>query len=169
MSSEEDSVVYLIKLKTAVILNFFVLLSGIVLSPALQANPTSPVELNSELNVPVCYMETYDGRRLDLRNLCASESEEAASTCNSTTAELPIRNVRYDGNSVSGQVMNQTCKTVALVKVNYEVLDQQDNPIDNGFFYTEPSTIPRGNTASFGGAIVPGSKVNITHVEWSDG
>lgn len=157
------------KILPVLILHFSFLLSEAVFAPSLRANPTSPIELNSEVDVPVCYMETDDGRKLDLGNLCSPQSEEVTSSCTSDSTGMPVTNVRYDGNSLSGQVTNRTCKTVTLVRVNYEVLDQQGNPIDNGFFSTQPSTIAQGKTASFGGAIMLGSKINITYVEWSNG
>jgi hypothetical protein len=157
------------KILPVLILNFSFLLSEVVFAPSLRANPTSPIELNSEVEVPVCYMETDDGRRLDLRNLCSPPSEEVTRSCTSDSTGMPVTNVRYEGNSLRGQVTNRTCKTVTLIRVNYEVLDQQGKPIDNGFFSTQPSTITHGKTASFGGAIVPGYQINITYVEWSTG
>lgn len=150
------------------IIHFSLLLPGIVFSHPLLANTNYPVEPNSEVDVPFCYLDTTEGR-MDLRNLCGSQPEEASTcTSNADAAGMPISNVRYDGNSVRGQVTNRTCKTVTLVKVNYQVLDDQGNEIDNGFFEVEPSTITQGKTASFGGAIAPGSEVKITHLEWSD-
>lgn len=157
------------KILPVLILNFSFVLSEVLFAPSLRANPTSPIELNSEVDAPVCYMETDDGRRLDLGNLCSPQSEEVTSSCTLDPTGMPVSNLRYDGNSLRGQVTNRTCKPVTLVKVNYEVLDQQGNSIDNGFFYTEPATIAQGKAASFGGAIVPGSQINITYVEWSNG
>lgn len=147
---------------------FSFLLLGIVFSHPLLANTNDPIEVNSEVDLPFCYLDTTQGR-MDLRNLCGSQPEEA-NTCgsNADAAGMPISNIRYDGNSLRGQVTNRTCKTVTLVKINYQVLDEQGNEIDNGVFEVQPARITQGKTASFGGAIAPGSEVKITHLEWSD-
>lgn len=156
------------KLFSGLILNFSFLLSGILLSRSLLANPTYPVLPNSELDAPFCYMEMGDGRRVDLRTLCRPKLEET-NQCLSGAAGMPVSNVKYDGNSLTGQVTNQTCKTVQFVKVNYQVLDEQGNEIDNGYINTKPAKISQGQTASFGGAIAPGARVKVTHVDWSNG
>ncbi len=144
------------------------LLPGIVFSHALLANAQAPAVQNSNVDVPFCYMETADGRNLDLRNLCSPQPEATPSTCTSSAAGMQISNVKYDGNSLTGQVTNHTCATATLIKVNYQIFDDQGNQIDNGFIYAEPSTLVQGKTGSFGGAIAPGSKVNVTHVEWTN-
>lgn len=150
-----------------VIFSFFFLVTGIVLNRSQLANASYLVVPNSDVDAPFCYMEMADGRRIDLRNLCASKEDDT--TCTSGEAGMVISNVRYEGNSLTGQVTNRTCKSVNLVKVNYQILDNQGNEIDNGYIDTQPSIIPQGKTASFGGAIAPGAKVNVTHVDWSNG
>jgi hypothetical protein len=150
-----------------VIFSFSLLVMGIILNRSQLARANYPVIPNSEIDAPFCYMEMADGRRIDLRNLCVPKEE--VSTCTSGEAGMVISNVRYDGNSLTGQVTNRTCKTVNLVKVNYQILDEQGNEIDNGYIDTQPSRIPQGKTASFGSAIAPGSRVNVTHVDWSNG
>lgn len=150
------------------LLNFPFLLPAIVLISSLSGSAISLAIPISEVELPLCYMETVDGRRIDLKDLCPSGTEDVISDCSSGDAEIPITNVRYNGNSLRGQVTNRTCKTVNLVKVNYQVVDEQGNQIDNGFIYAQPSTVAQGKTASFGGSISAGAEVNITHVEWSD-
>lgn len=157
----------MLKIFSFVLCPFCILVPGILFSRPLPANSNSPSWVISQGDVPFCYMETPDGQSINLGNLCRQESE-AASTCASGAAGMPIANVRYDSNTLTGQVTNRTCNTVQLVKVNYQVLDSQGNEIDNGFIYTQPSVIPQGQTASFGAAIAPGSEVSVTHVEWNN-
>ncbi|HAG83462.1 MAG TPA: hypothetical protein DCL61_20520 [Cyanobacteria bacterium UBA12227] len=154
---------------SSLIVYFSLLLPTILFPGSVLADVKSPMLPNSEIDTPVCYMETVDGRILDLGYLCPSPPEEVTSPCNSDAAGMAISNVKYDGNSLTGQVTNRTCKMVKLVKINYEVLDGQGNPIDNGFIYTQPSEVSPGKTASFGGIVVPGAEVNVTYVEWSEG
>jgi hypothetical protein len=149
------------------LLNFSFLLPGIVLISSLSGNANEPALPISDVELPLCYMETVGGRRIDLKDLCPSMPEDASSACSSGDAGIPISNVRYDGNTLRGQVTNQTCKIVNLIKVNYQVLDEQGNQIDNGFIYAQPSTLAQGKNASFAGAISAGAEVNITYVEWS--
>lgn len=144
-----------------------VLLQGLTFSRPLLADTNNIGGLTQDIDVPVCYMETANGRIFDLSRLCRTQPE-TTSKCISGAAGLPVSQVSYDGNALRGQVTNRTCNPIKLVKVNYQVLDTQGNQIDNGFIYAEPSTIPPGQTASFAETIVSGAKVNVTHVEWSD-
>jgi hypothetical protein len=137
-------------------------------TPLLADTPT--VE-NSEIDVPLCYMQTADGRRLNLVNMCGQETKPStpqACNANSDNAKVSIANSTYDGNFLIGQILNQTCKTVKYVKVNYEVLDELGNIIDNGFIYAQPVNVEPGKLASFRGAVVSGAKVNATHLDWTE-
>ncbi len=128
----------------------------------------------SELDNPICYMKTTEGKTINLVNLCGdqdidetqkvackSESEEIKAT------EIPISNVKYDGNFLTGKVANKSCQTVKLIKVNYQVLDDAGNIVDNGYIYAQPATVEPGKVASFKGSVSPGAKVETTFVEWS--
>lgn len=154
--------------KTSLLLNFSFLLLGIVLSFPLVANANSSMP-NSEVDIPLCYVETADGRTLNLTALCGPQPEEVSTPQNcisdAIAARIPVSQVSYDGNTLTGQVTNQNCKTVNDVKVNYRVLDNQGNQIDNGFLSTQPATVPPGKTAEFGGTVVSGSKADVTHIE----
>lgn len=152
------------------ILILFLLLPGVVFSNPLLANDTYPLVSNSEVDVPLCYIEIADGRKLNLVTLCGIQPKEAASDCiqDTDSAKILVKKANYDGNSLVGQVSNQNCKTIKRIKVNYLVLDDQGNQIDNGFLYAQPSTVPPGQTARFSGTVVSGSQAQVTHIDWSD-
>lgn len=151
-------------------------LYGVIFSDSLRAEFREKVAQNSALDSPFCYMKTTDGKTINLVNLCGekeaieenqkvackSESEEVKST------EIPISNVNYDGNFLTGKVANKSCQTVKLIKVNYQVLDDAGNVVDNGYIYAQPATVEPGKVASFKGSVSPGAKVETTFVEWSE-
>jgi ABC-type ATPase with predicted acetyltransferase domain len=144
--------------------------SGIAFINPLFANNVAME--NSELDVPLCYMQTPDGKTVDLVNMCGQKNNDANSptvcNTNSNNAKVSIANYNYDGNLLRGNVINSTCKTVKYIKVNYEVLDQSGNLIDNGFIYAQPVNVEPGQSASFRGAVASGAKVQATHLDWQD-
>jgi hypothetical protein len=122
-------------------------------------------------DVPICYMETTGGQRLNLSYLCGKVSSPSTPkvSCNQTSNQkVTIKNVNYDGNVFEGTVTNQGCKPVKYVKVNYEVLDEAGTLVDNGYLYAEPTTLEPGMSASFRANITGGTKVNATHVDWKE-
>lgn len=126
---------------------------------------------NSEVDIPLCYMTTQSGRTINLTNLCGEQLPPQRSpecTSKAVSANLAIAQVNYDGSFLTGNISNQSCKTVKNLKVNYEVLDASGNQIDNGFIVAQPEVLPPGGTASFRGAVTEGAKVLATHVDWSD-
>ena len=114
-------------------------------------------------------MKTADGKIVDLGRLCQKQPSSGTSqTCipgSSMAAKVSIAQANYDGNFLSGQVINQGCKTIKNVKVNYEVLDELGDLIDNGFIYTQPVTLAPGQSATFRGAVVGGAKVQATYAD----
>jgi hypothetical protein len=87
------------------------LVTDIAFSQPLRASSQYPVVLNSDINKPVCYMQTPDGGTLDLSSLCGKapsvpaptapiESDElqrgldpnvsVAQSCNSNSGEAPL-------------------------------------------------------------------------------
>lgn len=152
-----------------------VFLSGIFSSNYLLAQNYSEVE-NSDRENPICYMKTAEGKTINLVTLCGNQEtidETKKVSCKSELdevkpTEIPISNVNYDGNFLTGKVANQSCQTVKQIKVNYQVLDDAGNIIDNGFIYAEPSTVEPGKVALFKGNVSPGAKVETTFVEWSE-
>ncbi|MEO6863609.1 MAG: FxLYD domain-containing protein [Microcoleus sp.] len=135
----------------------------------LLADSTNPIAQNLEVDEPFCYMKTADGKIVDLGRLCQKQPTSGTSqTCISGTnmaAKVSIAQANYDGNFFSGKVVNQGCKTIKNVKVNYEVLDELGDLIDNGFIYTQPVTLAPGESATFRGAVVAGAKVQATYAD----
>lgn len=130
---------------------------------------------NSQVAPLLCYMETADGNTIDLGNLCGQQSDNSTSqaACSSDleiveAADLPISNVNYDGNLLSGRVTNESCQTVTSIRVNYQVLDELGNAIDNGYLEAVPGVVEPGKVASFEGRVISGAKVETTYVEWSE-
>ncbi len=155
---------------SSVVLSF---LPGINLGYPQSVQAKSEVIAQLQADELVCYMQSADGRTVNLTALCGQPSTPSfsppkLSAVVSESAKTPLSNVSYSGNLLSGQVTNRTKNTVQDVKVNYEVLDSQGNAIDIGFIYAEPSTIPPGGTASFSGITVKGAKVQPTFIDWSN-
>ncbi|MEG3906973.1 FxLYD domain-containing protein [Microcoleus sp. w1-18aA5] len=154
-------------------LHLTVALSTLLMAPisarALIAYSTNTIAQNSEIDEPFCYMKTPDGKTVDLGKLCEKQPSLGTSqTCipgSNIAAKVSIAATNYDGNFFSGQVLNQGCKIIKNVKVNYEVLDELGNLIDNGFIYAEPVTLAPGQSAVFRGQVVAGSKVQATHAD----
>jgi hypothetical protein len=154
-------------------LHLTVALSSLLMSPISPrpwlANATNMIAQNSPVDEPFCYIKTPDGKTVDLGKLCDKQPVSGTSqTCipgSNISAKVSIVAANYDGNFFSGQVLNQGCKTIKNVKVNYEVLDESGNLIDNGFIYAEPVTLAPGQSAAFRGAVVAGAKVQATHAD----
>ncbi|WP_373535185.1 FxLYD domain-containing protein [Microcoleus sp.] len=144
------------------------LISSISASPLLAASTNTKIQI-SQIDEPFCYMKTPDGKTVDLGKLCEkSPNSETAPTCisgSNIAAKLSIAAVNYDGSFFTGKVVNQGCKTIKNVKVNYEVLDESGNLIDNGFIDALPVTVAPGESATFRGAVVAGAKVQATYAD----
>ncbi|WP_333453345.1 FxLYD domain-containing protein [Microcoleus sp. K5-D4] len=154
-------------------LHLTVALSSLLMSPIsarlLIADATNTIAQNSEIDEPFCYMKTPDGKTIDLGKLCEKQPSLGNSqTCipgSNIAAKVSIAATNYDGNFFSGKVLNQGCKIIKNVKVNYEVLDESGNLIDNGFIYAQPVTLAPGESAAFRGEVVAGAKVQATHAD----
>ena len=113
-------------------------------------------------------MKTPDGKTVDLGKLCENKPAINSQNCISgtnTAAKFSITNINYDGKFLSGQILNQGCKIVKNIKVNYEVLDEAGNLIDNGFIEAQPVAIAPGKSAAFRGEVVAGAQVRATHAD----
>src|SRR6476469_6971284 len=159
--------------KNMIVLPLTLALSSLLMSP-ISARPlltdfTNTLAQNSPVDEPFCYMKTPDGKTVDLGKLCEKQpASGTAQTCipgSNITAKVSIAAANYDGNFFSGQVLNRGCKTIKNVKVNYEVLDESGNLIDNGFIFAEPVTLAPGQSATFRGAVVAGAQVLATHAD----
>ncbi|MEG3862722.1 FxLYD domain-containing protein, partial [Microcoleus sp. herbarium12] len=111
------------------------LISSISASPLLADSTNTKIQI-SQIDEPFCYMKTPDGKTVDLGKLCdkppVSESSQTCIAGANMAAKVSIAQANYDGKIFSGKVLNQGCKTIKNVKVNYEVLDESGNLIDNG-------------------------------------
>jgi hypothetical protein len=144
------------------------LISSISASPLLADSTNTKIQI-SQIDEPFCYMKTPDGKTVDLGKLCdkppVSESSQTCIAGANMAAKVSIAQANYDGKIFSGKVLNQGCKTIKNVKVNYEVLDESGNLIDNGFIDAQPATLAPGESAAFRGAVVAGAKVQATHAD----
>ena len=151
------------------ILTISILLTPLTSAKPLLANTANSLAQNSPVDEPFCYMRTTDGKTVDLGKLCENKTPSRTSqSCiagSNIATKVSITNVNYDGNFLSGQIINKGCKIVKNVKVNYEVLDELGNPIDNGFITTQPVTVEPGKSATFRGEVVAGAKVLATHAD----
>ncbi|MEG4232720.1 FxLYD domain-containing protein [Microcoleus sp. Pol11C3] len=157
----------MINLHLTVVLSIW-LMTPISARPVI-AYSTNTIAQNSEIDEPFCYMKTPEGKTVDLGKLCEKQPASGTSqTCipgSNISAKVSIATANYDGNFFSGKVLNQGCKIIKNVKVNYEVLDESGNLIDNGFIFAEPVTLAPGQSAAFRGAVVAGAKVQATHAD----
>ena len=159
--------------KNMIILPLTLALSSLPISPIsarhLLADATNTLAQNLSIDEPFCYMRTPDGKTVDLGKLCEKQPALGTSqTCipgSNMAAKVSIAATNYDGNFFSGQVLNLGCKIIKNVKVNYEVLDESGNLIDNGFIFAQPVTLAPGQSATFRGAVVAGAKVQATHAD----
>ena len=151
------------------ILTISILLTPLTSAKPLLANTANSLAQNPEIDEPFCYMKTTDGKTVDLGELCENKTPSRTSqSCiagSNIATKVSITNVNYDGNFLSGQIINKGCKIVKNVKVNYEVLDELGNAIDNGFITTQPVTVEPGKSATFRGEVVAGAKVLATHAD----
>jgi hypothetical protein len=154
-------------------LHLTVTLSTLLILPIavrpLLANSTNTIAQNSPIDEPFCYMKTPDGKTVNLGKLCEKPPVSGTSpTCitgANMAAKVSIAQANYDGKIFSGKVFNQGCQIIKNVKVNYEVLDESGNLIDNGFIDAQPATLAPGESAAFRGAVVAGAKVQATHAD----
>ena len=150
------------------ILTLSILLTPLISAKSLLANPVNTLP-KTDIDKPFCYMRTTDGKTVDLGKLCENKTPSRTSqSCiagSNIAAKVSINNVNYDGIFLSGQIINQGCKIVKNIKVNYEVLDELGNLIDNGFIYTQPVAVEPGKSATFRGEVVAGAKVLASHAD----
>lgn len=135
----------------------FLWVAAIVLL-ANEASTTAPVALAApEIDPPLCYMQTADGRTLDLSSLCGQQPQVIIATQTS------------DGDILTGRIINQTKKDVHSIKVNYVVVDSNGQVTQKNVVDAEPSTLSPGQTASFKVHVIAGdSRLKATSVDWQE-
>ena len=73
----------------SVVLNF--LITGVAKSDPISASSQYPEAQKSKVNEPLCYMQTADGRILDLQKMCSENS-----AAHSTYSSVPASKFRRD-------------------------------------------------------------------------
>lgn len=127
-------------------------------NPLPVSSPGSGV-VSSDSNVPVCYIQTPDGRTLNLSSFCRVRK-------NQPQPQVAISSLRYKSDRAIGHVVNNTGKAVSSARVNFEVLDKDGSITETGVTYVDASTLRPGESTSFEASVANGNKVRMTSVEW---
>ncbi|MBW4522864.1 MAG: FxLYD domain-containing protein [Scytolyngbya sp. HA4215-MV1] len=142
----------------------FLLAIGIISSVPHRVS-ADPLTSSRDVNASSCYMQTTDGRILDLTALCTHPpvSHSAKPTKN---ADVLLNRMTYDGRLVSGQLTNRTDELVKQATITYQLLDNQGNPVDTGIIKSQP--IAPGGTVSFQQTnLHPGAHVQVLSIDWA--
>lgn len=127
-----------------------------------------PVVPKSDTNKLICYIQTADGRTLNLDSLCKNQfsiqSQKVTSDA-SAQSQLVVSDLRYEGNQMSARIVNNTGKTLHNAKVNFDIIGEDGSVIERGSIYTEPKTLSPGQTARINTFMPSGAKVRITYTE----
>jgi hypothetical protein len=118
--------------------------------------PTASHSKNDQL---VCYMQTADGRTLNLAQLCSRSTPRA---------QVVISRMVREDNVLVGNVVNQTGKSVRNVQVIYEILNRQRDVIQRSSSPTEPSNLGSGQTALFELIGEDGQNIRIVSLKWDE-
>ncbi|MEW5860559.1 MAG: FxLYD domain-containing protein [Cyanobacteriota bacterium] len=111
----------------------------------------------SEIDTPFCYMQTSDGRTLDLTQLCGQKPQ------------VIIADQTSDGDILTGRIINETQKTVHSIEVTYNVIGLDGKVIKKSSVNAEPSTLNPGQSGSFKvHTIVGDGKLRATSVNWQE-
>ncbi len=111
----------------------------------------------SEIDTPFCYMQTSDGRTLDLTQLCGQKPQ------------VIIADQTSDGDILTGRIINETQKTVHSIEVSYNVIGLDGKVIKSSYVNAEPSTLNPGQSGSFKvHTIVGDGKLKATSVNWKE-
>ncbi|MBD2537591.1 hypothetical protein H6G60_01905 [Coleofasciculus sp. FACHB-SPT36] len=111
----------------------------------------------SEIDMPFCYMQTSDGRTLDLTQLCGEKPQ------------VIIADQTSDGDILTGRIINETQKTVHSIEVTYNVVGLDGKVIKSSSVNAEPSTLNPGQSGSFKvHTIIGDGKLRATSVNWKE-
>jgi hypothetical protein len=129
-------------------------------SRPLTASSRYPVVPSSDSGELFCYMQTADGRTLDLSRLCGNKP--------SGESQVVISEVSFVGNRMIGRVVNKTGKTVYDIEVNYEVFSKDGTWIGRRSIYLNPVALGANQATTFRTILPSSSKVRTTSVEWNE-
>lgn len=116
-----------------------------------------PVVPASDTDQLVCYMQTVDGKTLNLSRLCGKKT--------SVQSQLLLSGVVYEDDNMIGHVINKSSQTVYQSRVNYEVIGENGSVIDRGTLATDPPTLSPGQVGTFQAFLPGGRQVRTTPVE----
>ena len=122
--------------------------------PLTLASGFSPVP-STEIELPVCYMQTDNGTLVDLSSLCGMSD-----------SKVVISEVSFQNDRLIGRVVNKTDKTVYSTRVNYEILDDDGGVIGTSSMYTNPPNLSAGESATFETEMWGGRELKTTSVDW---
>jgi len=117
--------------------------------PITISNNKYPAVSTSDVDKPVCYMQTLDHRTLDLSRLCEKKA--------SNQIQLTISDVTREDDFLSGNVVNQSNKTVYQARINYEVIGENNSVIERGAIVAQPTTLTPGQMGIFQ-TVIPGNR-----------
>lgn len=145
-------------------------LSWALISPPIAlADETLPVLPSSrQTYTPFCYLQTPDGRIINLEELCRPSTDKDQNGTDSDSGQPQVIRYEYKNDTFTGTIVNNTDKIIKQIKVNYEVLDEQGNQIDTGFIQAQPANVSPGSQAVFGGQVAPGASAKPTFLDWSE-
>jgi hypothetical protein len=116
----------------------------------------------ADIDQPVCYMQTVDGRTLNLNRWCEKRIRLILQP------PIIISNIIQEGDILRGFLINKIGKTVYNARINYEVIGENDSVIDKGVIYADQPILNPGKTVTFATYMPSGKKVRTTSVEWSN-
>jgi hypothetical protein len=127
-----------------------------------------PVVSNLDTDEPVCYMQTVDGRTVNLSSLCGKKISAQSQAQPQTQPQVVISDVSYNGDYLVTHVVNQTGKTVQNARVTYEFIGKDGSVIESSSTDTDAQTLKPGQTATLQTFMPRGSQVRTTSVTWKE-
>lgn len=112
---------------------------------------------NLALELPPCYLQTTDGRVVNLERLCSSGRRSL----------VAISSVVYNNNFVMGRIVNQSRKAVYGIQINYQIVNE-DGTLDRQTASPEPPSLQPQQVGAFEVVIPAGGQVSNLYVTWSE-
>lgn len=123
---------------------------------------------NSDTDEPVCYMQTVDGRTVNLSSLCGKKISDQFQAEPQAEPQVVISDVSYNGDYLVTHVVNQTGITVHNVRVTYKFIGENSNVIESSSTDTDAQTLKPGQAATLQTFMPRGSQVRSISVRWKD-